>query len=108
VGGFGHDQVFALADKVVAAVKSGAIKRFVVMAGCDGRQPLRSYYTDVASELPKDAIILTAGCAKFRYNKLGLGDIGGIPRRARRGAVQRLLQLALIALKLKESSASRT
>jgi len=80
VGGFAHNQVLALADKVVDAVKSGAIKRFVVMAGCDGRQKGRNYFTEVAEKLPKDAIILTAGCAKYRYNKLDLGDIDGIPR----------------------------
>ena len=102
VGGFGHDQVFALADKVVAAVKSGAIKRFIVMAGCDGRQPLRSYYTDVAGKLPEDAVILTAGCAKYRYNRLGLGDIGGIPRVLDAGQCNDSYSLALIALKLKE------
>ena len=101
-GGFAHDQVFALADKVVAAVKSGAIKRFIVMAGCDGRQPIRSYYTDVAAELPKDAVILTAGCAKYRYNKLGLGDIDGIPRVLDAGQCNDSYSLALIALKLKE------
>jgi hydroxylamine reductase len=102
VGGFGHDQVFALADKVVAAVKSGAIKRFVVMAGCDGRFPSRSYYSDVASELPKDTVILTAGCAKYRYNKLPLGDIGGIPRVLDAGQCNDSYSLAIIALKLKE------
>jgi hydroxylamine reductase len=102
VGGFAHDQVFALADKVVAAVKSGAIKRFVVMAGCDGRFPSRAYFTDVASELPKDAVILTAGCAKYRYNKLALGDIGGIPRVLDAGQCNDSYSLALIALKLKE------
>jgi hydroxylamine reductase len=102
VGGFGHDQVFALADKVVGAVKSGAIKRFVVMAGCDARQGARAYYTDVASELPKDAVILTAGCAKYRYNKLPLGDIGGIPRVLDAGQCNDSYSLALIALKLKE------
>jgi len=102
VGGFAHDQVFALADKVVAAVKSGAIKRFVVMAGCDGRHPSRGYYTDVAKELPQDAVILTAGCAKFRYNKLALGDIGGIPRVLDAGQCNDAYSLALIALKLKE------
>ncbi len=80
VGGFAHAQVMAVADKVVEAIKSGALKRFVVMAGCDGRHKTRSYYTDVAENLPKDTIILTAGCAKYRYNKLNLGDIGGIPR----------------------------
>jgi hydroxylamine reductase len=78
VGGFAHNQVLALADKVVEAVKSGAIKRFIVMAGCDGRQKTRSYYTEVAENLPEDTVILTAGCAKYRYNKLNLGDIGGI------------------------------
>ena len=80
VGGFAHNQVFALADKVVEAVKSGAVKKFFVMAGCDGRMKSRSYYTEFAEKLPKDTIILTAGCAKYRYNKLNLGDIGGIPR----------------------------
>ena len=80
VGGFAHNQVLALADKVIDAVKSGAVKRFVVMAGCDGRQKSRSYYTEVAENLPEDTVILTAGCAKYRYNKLDLGDIGGIPR----------------------------
>ncbi len=80
VGGFAHNQVLDLADKVIDAVKSGAVKRFVVMAGCDGRQKSRSYFTEVAENLPKDTVILTAGCAKYRYNKLDLGDIGGIPR----------------------------
>ncbi len=80
MGGFAHHQVLALADKVIEAVKSGAIKRFVVMAGCDGRQKKRSYFTEVAEQLPSDTVILTAGCAKYRYNKLALGDIGGIPR----------------------------
>lgn len=102
VAGFGHNQVFALADKVVDAVKSGAIKRFVVMAGCDGRQKTRGYYTDVALELPKDTVILTAGCAKYRYNKLGLGDIGGIPRVLDAGQCNDCYSLAVIALKLKE------
>jgi len=102
VGGFAHDQVFKLADAVVGAVKSGAIKRFVVMAGCDGRQSGRSYYTDVAAELPKDAVILTAGCAKYRYNKLALGDIGGIPRVLDAGQCNDSYSLALVALKLKE------
>lgn len=102
VGGFAHDQVFALADKVVEAVKSGAIKRFVVMAGCDGRQKSRSYYTDVAEQLPADTVILTAGCAKYRYNKLALGDIGGIPRVLDAGQCNDSYSLALIALKLKE------
>lgn len=102
IGGFAHDQVFALADTVVGAVKSGAIKRFVVMAGCDGRQSGRSYYTDVAEKLPKDAVILTAGCAKYRYNKLNLGDIGGVPRVLDAGQCNDSYSLALIAHKLKE------
>jgi len=102
VAGFGHNQVFALADKVVAAVKSGAIKRFVVMAGCDGRHKARDYYTDVARELPQDTIILTAGCAKYRYNKLPLGNIGGIPRVLDAGQCNDCYSLAVIALKLKE------
>jgi hydroxylamine reductase len=102
VGGFAHNQVLALADKVVDAVKSGAIKRFVVMAGCDGRQKSRSYFTDVAEALPKDTVILTAGCAKYRYNKLDLGDIGGIPRILDAGQCNDSYSLAVIALKLKE------
>jgi hydroxylamine reductase len=102
VGGFAHAQVMALADKVVDAVKSGAIKRFVVMAGCDGRQQGRSYFTDVAEALPNDAVILTAGCAKYRYNKLNLGDIGGIPRVLDAGQCNDSYSLAVIALKLKE------
>lgn len=102
VGGFAHNQVLALADKVVEAVKSGAIKRFVVMAGCDGRQKSRDYYTQVAESLPKDTVILTAGCAKYRYNKLNLGDIGGIPRVLDAGQCNDSYSLALIALKLKE------
>ena len=102
VGGFAHAQVMALADKVVDAVKSGAIKRFVVMAGCDGRQKGRSYYTGVAEELPRDSVILTAGCAKYRYNKLDLGDIGGIPRVLDAGQCNDSYSLAYIALKLKE------
>ncbi|MEA4923055.1 MAG: hydroxylamine reductase [Eubacteriaceae bacterium] len=102
VGGFAHNQVFALADKIVDAVKSGAIKKFVVMAGCDGRQKTRSYYTDFAKALPEDAVILTAGCAKYRYNKLGLGDIGGIPRVLDAGQCNDSYSLALTALKLKE------
>ena len=102
VGGFAHHQVLALADKVVEAVKSGAIKRFVVMAGCDGRQKDRNYYTDVAEALPKDTVILTAGCAKYRYNKLNLGDIGGIPRVLDAGQCNDSYSLAVIALKLKE------
>ncbi len=102
VAGFAHNQVLALADKVVDAVKSGAIKRFVVMAGCDGRQKSRSYFTEVAEALPKDAVILTAGCAKYRYNKLDLGDIGGIPRILDAGQCNDSYSLAVIALKLKE------
>jgi hydroxylamine reductase len=102
VTGFAHNQVLALADKVVDAVKSGAIKRFIVMAGCDGRHKTRSYYTDVASRLPQDAVILTAGCAKYRYNKLPLGDIGGIPRVLDAGQCNDCYSLAVIALKLKE------
>lgn len=102
VGGFAHHQVMALADKVVEAVKSGAIKRFVVMAGCDGRHTSRNYYTDVAKELPKDTVILTAGCAKYRYNKLDLGDIGGIPRVLDAGQCNDSYSLAYIALQLKQ------
>ena len=102
VGGFAHAQVMALADKVVAAVKSGAIKKFVVMAGCDGRAKGRSYYTDFAQALPKDVVILTAGCAKYRYNKLNLGDIGGIPRVLDAGQCNDSYSLAVIALKLQE------
>jgi hydroxylamine reductase len=102
VGGFAHEQVFALADKVVAAVKSGAIRKFVVMAGCDGRHKTRSYYTEFAEKLPKDVVILTAGCAKYRYNKLNLGDIDGIPRVLDAGQCNDSYSLALIALKLKE------
>lgn len=102
VGGFAHNQVMALADKVVDAVKSGAIKKFVVMAGCDGRVSSRSYYTDFAQELPEDSVILTAGCAKYRYNKLQLGDIGGIPRILDAGQCNDSYSLAVIALKLKE------
>jgi hydroxylamine reductase len=102
IGGFAHEQVFALADQVVDAVKSGAIKKFVVMAGCDGRSKSRDYYTEFAKNLPKDTIILTAGCAKYRYNKLNLGDIGGIPRVLDAGQCNDSYSLALIALKLKE------
>lgn len=101
-GGFAHQQVIALADKVVEAVKSGAIKRFIVMAGCDGRHKERDYFTQVAEELPDDTVILTAGCAKYRYNKLGLGDIGGIPRVLDAGQCNDSYSLAVIALKLKE------
>ena len=102
VGGFAHEQVFALADKVVAAVKSGAVKKFVVMAGCDGRMKSRSYYEEFAKALPRDTIILTAGCAKYKYIKLNLGDIGGIPRVLDAGQCNDSYSLALIALKLKE------
>lgn len=102
VGGFAHAQVFALADKVVDAVKSGAIRKFVVMAGCDGRMKSRDYYTEFAKKLPNDTIILTAGCAKYRYNKLPLGDIGGIPRVLDAGQCNDSYSLAVIALKLKE------
>ena len=102
VGGFAHAQVFALADKVVDAVKSGAIKKFFVMAGCDGRMKSREYYTEFAKKLPKDTVILTAGCAKYRYNKLDLGDINGIPRVLDAGQCNDSYSLALIALKLKE------
>lgn len=102
VAGFAHNQVLALADKVVEAVKSGAIKRFIVMAGCDGRQKGRSYFTEVAEKLPKDTIILTAGCAKYRYNKLNLGDIGGIPRVLDAGQCNDSYSLVVIALKLQE------
>jgi len=102
VGGFAHNQVIALADKVVDAVKSGAIKKFFVMAGCDGRMKSRNYYTEFADKLPKDTVILTAGCAKYRYNKLDLGDIGGIPRVLDAGQCNDSYSLAVIALKLKE------
>ncbi|MDD2424676.1 MAG: hydroxylamine reductase [Bacteroidales bacterium] len=102
IGGFAHAQVFALADKVVEAVKSGAIRKFFVMAGCDGRMKDRAYYTEFAQALPKDTVILTAGCAKYRYNKLGLGDIGGIPRVLDAGQCNDSYSLAVIALKLKE------
>ena len=102
VGGFAHNQVFALADKVVEAVKSGAIKKFFVMAGCDARMQDRKYYTEFAEKLPKDTVILTAGCAKYRYNKLQLGDIGGIPRVLDAGQCNDSYSLAVIALKLKE------
>ena len=102
VGGFAHAQVLALADKVVEAVKSGAIRKFVVMAGCDGRAKSRSYYTEFAKALPKDTVILTAGCAKYKYNKLDLGDINGIPRVLDAGQCNDSYSLAVIALKLKE------
>lgn len=103
VGGFGHNQVMALADKVVEAVKSGAIKRFIVMGGCDGRMKSRSYFTEVAEKLPNDAVILTAGCAKYRYNKLDLGDIGGIPRVLDAGQCNDCYSLAVIAMKLRDA-----
>lgn len=102
IGGFAHNQMVQLADKIVDAVKSGAIKRFFVMAGCDGRMKSRSYYTDFAQTLPKDTVILTAGCAKYRYNKLGLGDINGIPRVLDAGQCNDSYSLAVVALKLKE------
>ena len=102
VGGFAHAQVLALADKIVDAVKSGAIKKFVVMAGCDGRAKSREYYTEFAKALPRDTVILTAGCAKYKYNKLDLGDIGGIPRVLDAGQCNDSYSLAVIALKLKE------
>jgi hydroxylamine reductase len=102
IGGFAHAQVFALADKVVEAVKSGAIRKFFVMAGCDGRMKDRNYYTEFAEALPSDTVILTAGCAKYRYNKLPLGDIGGIPRVLDAGQCNDSYSLAVIALKLKE------
>ena len=102
VGGFAHEQVFAVADKVIEAVKNGAIKNFVVMAGCDGRMKSRQYYTDFAKALPKDTVILTAGCAKYKYIKLDLGDINGIPRVLDAGQCNDSYSLALIALKLKE------
>ncbi len=101
-GGFAHAQVFALADKIVDAVKTGAIKKFFVMAGCDGRMKSRDYYTEFAEKLPKNTVILTAGCAKYRYNKLPLGDIGGIPRVIDAGQCNDSYSLAVIALKLKE------
>ncbi len=102
IGGFAHNQVLALADKVVDAVKSGAIRKFFVMAGCDGRMKDRNYYTEFAAALPKDTVILTAGCAKYRYNKLALGDINGIPRVLDAGQCNDSYSLAVIALKLKE------
>ena len=102
IGGFAHNQVLALADDIVTAVKSGAIRKFVVMAGCDGRMKSRNYYTDFAKALPKDTVILTAGRAKYKYNKLNLGDIGGIPRVLDAGQCNDSYSLAVIALKLKE------
>ena len=102
VGGFAHAQVIALADKVVEAVKSGAIRKFFVMDGCDGRMKSRSYYTEFAEKLPADTVILTAGCAKYRYNKLPLGDINGIPRVLDAGQCNDSYSLAIIAMKLQE------
>ena len=102
IGGFAHNQVLSLADKIVEAVKNGDIKRFIVMGGCDGRAKSRNYYSDFAKALPKDTVILTAGCAKFKYNKLPLGDIGGIPRVLDAGQCNDSYSLAVIALKLKE------
>lgn len=107
IGGFAHNQVLELADKVVNAVQTGAIKKFFVMAGCDGRMKSRDYYTEFAEKLPKDTVILTAGCAKYRYNKLDLGDIGGIPRVLDAGQCNDSYSLAVIALKLKEVFADR-
>jgi len=103
IGGFAHNQVLALADKVIEAVQSGAIKRFIVMGGCDGRHKTRSYYTDVAKALPEDTVILTAGCAKFKYNKLELGDIGGIPRVLDAGQCNDSYSLAVIAMELQKA-----
>lgn len=103
IGGFAHAQVLALADKVVEAVKSGAIRKFVVMAGCDGRAKSRDYYTEFAKAMPRDTVILTAGCAKYKYNKLDLGEIGGIPRVLDAGQCNDSYSLAVIALKLKEA-----
>ena len=102
VGGFSHNQVFALADKIVEAVKSGAIRKFVVMGGCDGRMRSRDYYTEFAQQLPHDVVILTSGCAKFKYNKLNLGDINGIPRVLDAGQCNDSYTWAVVALKLKE------
>lgn len=102
IGGFAHAQVFALADKVVEAVKSGAIRKFVVMSGCDGRMKSRNYYEEFAMKLPKDVVILTSGCAKFKYNKLALGDINGIPRVLDAGQCNDSYSWAVVALKLKE------
>ena len=102
MGGFAHNQVLALADQVVEAVKSGAIRKFVVMAGCDGRAKSRDYYTEFAKALPQDTVILTAGCAKYKYNKLELGNINGIPRVLDAGQCNDSYSLAVIALKLQE------
>ena len=102
IGGFAHAQVFALADKIVEAVKSGAIRKFVVMSGCDGRMKSRNYYEEFAKALPQDVVILTSGCAKFKYNKLNLGDINGIPRVLDAGQCNDSYSWAVVALKLKE------
>ncbi|MCP1103444.1 hydroxylamine reductase [Aequitasia blattaphilus] len=102
IGGFAHNQVFELADQIVEAIKTGAIKKFFVMSGCDGRMKSREYYTEFAKQLPKDTVILTSGCAKYRYNKLGLGDIGGIPRVLDAGQCNDSYSWAVVALKLKE------
>jgi hydroxylamine reductase len=102
VGGFAHNQVFALADKIVEAVKSGAIRKFVVMGGCDGRMRSRNYYSEFAQALPHDVVILTSGCAKYKYNKLNLGDIDGIPRVLDAGQCNDSYSWAVVALKLKE------
>ena len=102
MGGFAHNQVFALADKIVEAVKSGAIRKFVVMGGCDGRMKSRNYYADFAKALPSDVVILTSGCAKYKYNKLQLGDINGIPRVLDAGQCNDSYSWAVVALKLKE------
>ena len=103
IGGFAHNQVLSLADSIIDAVKTGAIRRFIVMAGCDGRQKSREYFTNVAQTLPPDTVILTAGCAKYRYNKLNLGTINGIPRVLDAGQCNDCYSLAVIALKLKEA-----
>ena len=103
IGGFAHNQVLALADKIIDAVKSGAIRKFIVMAGCDGRMKSREYYTDFAKRLPDDTVILTAGCAKYKYNKLDLGEINGMPRVLDAGQCNDSYSLAVIALKLKEA-----
>lgn len=105
IGGFAHAQVLSLADQIIDAIKSGAIRKFIVMAGCDGRAKSRNYYTDFAKALPKDTVILTAGCAKYKYNKLNLGDINGIPRVLDAGQCNDSYSLALIALKLKDAFA---
>ena len=102
-GGFAHDQVLALSDRIITAVKSGAIRKFIVMAGCDGRMKSRGYYSEFAERLPKDTVILTAGCAKYKYNKLDLGEINGIPRVLDAGQCNDSYSLAVIALKLKEA-----